>query len=301
MFAGCGAQPNLCIEVWGIDDEDLPDTLTLTSFDHADQTCQDDPDGRFVDDLPLVDGSAEAHLPAGVYEVWAAGDDWQGCIGVDVPELRLGARCEPVSMELGQRDDDPWVDSDAPNLYLYPTTPSTLSVRLPRPERLKATDPPYLGHGWEVAAWPDGRLSTQAGPRDFLFYEVRVALADFQRSAGWCSARSQALADMETAMATVGFLDREIADFAEFWDRELPAAPWLTVYPQRDPAPPDIEPRPDHLLQLWFLVERGCAPVDAPDLAPTPRRAYHAADWGVVLGPGLASPEHEGLALGLAH
>jgi hypothetical protein len=123
----------------------------------------------------------------------------------------------------------------------------------------------------------------------------------FQRSAGWCSARSQALADIETAMATVGFLDREIADFAEFWDRELPAVPWLTVYPQRDPAPPDIGPRPDHLLQLWFLVERGCAPVDAPDLEPTPRQGTHAADWGVVLGPGLASPEHEGLALGLPH
>jgi hypothetical protein len=93
-------------------------------------------------------------------------------------------------------------------------------------------------------------------------------------------------------MADMGFLANEIDDFADFWDPEFPGADRLTIYPQtRRLYRLPIDPTPDHMLRALFVLEPGCRSVTPPDLRRVKRSGYHAAEWGLVLLPGLEQPD----------
>lgn len=225
---------------------------------------------------PAVDGDGrfEAALEVGAYAVRQY-DDCYGCVAFSVAE---GA-CAEVELETHEL-----IFADAPNVYLYPTRPQPVSVRVAGPERISASDPEYPVGGWQVEAHPDGLLRTADGVHDFLFYELTVPLGIFQTSEGWCADGAQAQASIEQAMAQLGFNAAEIEDFAEFWDPVFPDADQLSILPQVSRLPAlEITPRPDHLLRAWFVVVPGCLALDAPELHAVPRAGYHAAEWGVIL------------------
>ena len=84
-------------------------------------------------------------------------------------------------------------------------------------------------------------------------------------------------------MVQAGFLPNEIVDFSDFWDAHWPAADWMTVYPQTQRLGAlRIQPEPDALLRLWFVVEEGCWPTEAAVLPQVYRVGFHASEWGVV-------------------
>jgi len=233
-----------------------------------------------VVDQPAVECAAfQSKVPVGLYGVTGYAGSCEGCEPVRVEE----DGCEYITLLLGN-----WSSVDAPNIYLYPEAPTATRVRLPRVGDLTATDPEYPRGGWDVLAFPDGRLDTVEGERDYLFYEMRMPASEFQRDEGWCVEGHLAQASIEIAMEEMGFLDNEIADFAEFWDVEFPWAPMLTVYPQIETLPwLGINPAPDHLLRAWFVVRRGCHEAESLVLPVVPRTGYHAAEWGVAVLPPL--------------
>ena len=142
-----------------------------------------------------------------------------------------------------------------------------------------------------MAAWPDGRLDTAVGQRDYLFYEMNYELARFQSERGWCVQGALAQQSIEDAMADLGFLSNEIEDFSTAWDGEFPEAPWMTVYPQFDGlASLVIDPAPDSLLRAWFVVTEGCRSVEPAEFPQVERFGYHAAEWGVAFARPLERP-----------
>jgi hypothetical protein len=80
-----------------------------------------------------------------------------------------------------------------------------------------------------------------------------------------------------------------VADFVDFWDAAWLVRRPVTVYPQLENLPPlRIEPPPDHLARVWFVVEDGCAPgLAEPELPVFDRTGYHAAEWGLAVMPPL--------------
>ncbi len=183
------------------------------------------------------------------------------------------------------------VSVDKPNLYLYPTEAADISVRLPAWRRITESDPRYPIDGWRVTAWPDGVLDTPVGERDFLFYEMNYDLAGLQQDSGWCVPGPLAQFSIEGAMAELGFLPNEIADFSTGWDGEFPETPWMTVYPQFEGlATVKIDPEPDSFLRAWFLVAPGCRAVEPADMPTILRSGFHAAEWGVAFEAPLQAP-----------
>lgn len=227
-----------------------------------------------------ADDAFEAQVPAGTYGVEViAGEnsEYTGCAGVSVPDTSPCAAEVVVELEY----EEP---VDKPNLYLYPTHPTEVSVRIPAWRKVTVADPPLPMEGWRARAWPDGQLDTAAGPRGYLFYELLFDPDRFQTEAGWCAPGPSAQATIESAMHTLGFLPREIDDFAEGWDADFPDAAWMTIYPQVDDLSAlEIHPAPDSMLRVWFLVTEGCAPVVEPQLPQIERHGFHAAEWGVAI------------------
>lgn len=231
--------------------------------------------GTTVAEPELVDDHFDTTLAPGVYGVEVvAPENYRGCEAVEITDTDVCAH--EVLVTLGYE-----ISVDKPNVYLYPTAPTNVRVSVPQWRRITESDPAYPAEGWRVRAFPDGRLVTTAGPRDFLFYELAWDPARFQTEAGWCVPGEIGQATIEDAMGDMGFLPNEIDDFAEGWDESFPAAEWLTVYPQFDLPALVIEPAPDHLLRAWFYVTDGCSAAEAPELPILPRTGWHAAEWGV--------------------
>jgi hypothetical protein len=226
--------------------------------------------------IPYAASHLEYTLDPGTYgvEISALGM-YSGCGGVEITGT---GTCEhELLIELGYE-----VPVDKPNVYLYPEAPTKVAVTIPAWKKITESEPRYPVDGWRVTAYPDGRLATKAGPRDYLFYELMFDAGRFQTEDGWCVPGATAQASIEDAMADMGFLPNEITDFADAWDPIFPAAAWMTVYPQVDDLSAlRIDPAPDHLLRAWFLVAEGCDAVVAPQIAPVPRTGFHAAEWGI--------------------
>jgi hypothetical protein len=227
------------------------------------------------------EGYFSGHVEPGEYGVSAEVGPCEACEGIEIPFDVPG--CTEVELVLSNPPE-----VDAPNVYLYPEVPTRVRVRLPGLARqITAADPPYP-QGWDVLAHPDGYLQTPWGGRDYLFYELGH-FTDYTRDEGWCVDGRFAVDDMATALEAMGFLPQEVADFVDFWDAGWTVRRPVTVYPQLENLPPlRIEPPPDNLARVWFVVEDGCAPgLVEPELPVFPRSGYHAAEWGLAVMPPL--------------
>ena len=102
-----------------------------------------------------------------------------------------------------------------PNIYLYPEMPTHVTVQLFPQGRITAAIPEY-GNGWEVMAWPDGRIDGTPG---YLFYETELAL--YQPGQSWCVKTENLATFFEELLLRYGLNDREIYDFLEYLLAEL--------------------------------------------------------------------------------
>jgi len=263
------------VAIWSV----LPSTAACDpGFDTGGTAWKD----TLVESPAVSSGHFEADLPPGDYGVVGYTGDCWGCAAFTIDDHIV----TEVELFLDYTGGD-W----APYLYLYPEQATPVSVRIFDPERTLDADPAYPRGGWQVIAHPDGQLDTLEGPRSSLFYELALDPTAFQYSQGWCVAGHQAQATIEAAMGDIGFLPDEIDDFTTFWDPVFPKAAALTIYPQtRSLYALPIEPAPQHLLRALFVLEPGCRHVAAPRLERVDREGYHAAEWGVVILPGLEQP-----------
>ena len=241
---------------------------------------------------PTADGDQfEATVDPGSYGVEVTTDgDYAGCAAAEVVDT---STCSAnVTVSLSEQ-----VQADKPNLYLYPTSRTDVSVHLPAWRRITESDPRYPVDGWRVTAWPDGQLDTPVGERDFLFYEMNWDVSRFQTDAGWCVRAPLAQLSIESAMTDLGFLPNEVDDFATAWDGEFPepdasqGPAMMTVYPQfSNLATVNIDPAPDSFLRAWFYVAPGCQAVDPVEMPQIDRTGFHAAEWGVAFEAPLKAP-----------
>ena len=203
--------------------------------------------------------------------------------------------CVPFTQEEGEQEILTLVMEEqsgdyAPYLYLYPERTELVHIELPDPSRIPAADPEYSAKGWDVIATPSGQLITSEGQRSFLFYEILLDPKELQYDSGWCVPGRQAQASIESAMADYGFLDHELADFAEFWDPVFPSARFITVYPQLDAYELFIDPAPRSLMSVNFAIAPGCREVAPPVIKPMSRAGSHAIEWGVIILGDLEEP-----------
>jgi hypothetical protein len=287
MLLGCPTAPepdpssNLCGTIArDVGEPAATGVMVLEIADGEIPCTQDTGGGGWWGDVvaePELDGDYfEAEVPVGTYGIEVYTDsDYGGCAEVEVPDTTTCAA--DVTIELEET-----IYVDKPNVYLYPEVTSPVRVAIPSWKRITESDPKYPVDGWRAIAHPDGRLETPAGQRDYLFYELTWETDRFQYEEGWCVPGRHAQASVEDAMADLGFLPNEIADFVDAWDATFPTAPWMTVYPQLEGLSPlVIEPAPDQLLRAWFVVAAGCQPVRAPELPSVARVGYHASEWGI--------------------
>ncbi|MCK4593276.1 carboxypeptidase regulatory-like domain-containing protein, partial [bacterium] len=177
-----------------------------------------------------------------------------------------------------------------PNIYIYPTEVTEVSVKLSFPAGglVTVSDPPY-GDGWRVTVTPEGTIN---GEHTFLFYEGRSGGAPLQRSQGWIVKREELEGFFRKNLAVTGFYEQEIEDFVEFWVPHLTDHPYFALHPQYNAiygeiVSLDVEPEPHSLIRLAYVIE---GLEEEMELMPAEIPAFEAGgftvhEWGVILSP----------------
>lgn len=175
--------------------------------------------------------------------------------------------------------------AEKPVIYLYPETPTTVTVRLELEGELICSYPRYED-GWTVVAEPDGTLTDAAGQQYSYLYWEGLSDAVYDLSRGFCVPGEEAAAFLETALEQLGLTRQEANEFIVYWLPKMEANEWNLISFQTeaytDWAVLDVMPVPDTVLRV-FMVWRGLdAPVkiEAQTLTAPTREGFTLVEWG---------------------
>lgn len=193
-----------------------------------------------------------------------------------------------------------WTPACKPAIYLYPEKPTRLSVKVEPEGELTKTIPEHGEEGWEVIAFPGGRIEdmTYKSNRSYktykyLFYEAKIEKLRVSQQ-GWVVAKEELPGFFDMVLGRLGLIEREIIDFKEYWVRKLTEAPYYFVgLIDRDELDRvetiGFSQKPDSFIRVRFVFEKLAAPmsVEPPILAAArEREGFVAVDWGGILVDG---------------
>ncbi len=176
-----------------------------------------------------------------------------------------------------------------PVIYLYPTTTSQVSVDLEYDGEVVAEYPQRVGKGWQVEAQPDGKLKI-AGSNiqyPYLFWEGKPTnsfSAEFAE--GYCVAKTELVAFLESQLAQRGLKDAEVTDFITYWYPIMSRNRFSLVRFATDEytssARLSIEPKPDTLIRLFMVFKGVGQSIDLvePQVTTIQRTGFTAVEWG---------------------
>ncbi len=171
-----------------------------------------------------------------------------------------------------------------PNIYLYPTEETDVSVTFSEPWLLTVTDPPYES-GWNAGATPDGTLLANGCEYGYLFYESQTFPDLYQTGEGFVIPADERRDAFTRILAAYGLNETEISDFNEFWCEKLEEGCNYAMYPQLNDTvdkamPITITPKPDATLRLWFAFVKNETPKSEAKPQPLTREGFTAIEWG---------------------
>ncbi len=180
-------------------------------------------------------------------------------------------------------------DSRKPNIYIYPETPTEVTVEFEWPVLLESSIPDYTGK-WQVTAQEDGTLITSEGERyGYLFYESETPGKYFQMDEGWLIGADTREEQYRAILSEYGFNETETQDFADYWVDKLSENIDYVMYPQMtemvdEAMPVKITPQPDHVTRIWFVYQ----PYNGQEFAeaeaePFTREGYTVVEWGGIV------------------
>lgn len=194
----------------------------------------------------------------------------------------IGDGAEPAEDAL----DPPRNYDMKPVIYLYPQTPTQVTVKLDYKGEFTCTYPEY-GDGWTVTAYPDGRLYNHADQREYttLFWEGRSDTR-YDMSEGFVVAGEDTAAFLEDKLEFLGLSAKERNDFIVFWLPKMKDNPYNFISFQTDvytqSAKLYITPEPDSLVRVFMTYSPLQEPVQVPrqTLKRAQRSGFTVVEWG---------------------
>ncbi|MBO5042725.1 MAG: hypothetical protein J6D87_07155 [Clostridia bacterium] len=173
-----------------------------------------------------------------------------------------------------------------PVIYLYPETPTEISVALTLDGRLTCTYPDY-SKGWDnFTAHPDGTLIFPDGKEYYCLYWEGIQAAEWDFSQGFCVKGEDTAAFLEWALAEQGLTAREANEFIIYWLPLMQENPYNVISFQTDSytdgAVLEITPTPDSLLRVMMAYYPSDEAVEiAPQkLEGFERDGFTVVEWG---------------------
>ena len=173
-----------------------------------------------------------------------------------------------------------------PVIYLYPETPTEVSVTLTLTGRLTCTYPDYEA-GWDgFTAHPDGTLIFPNGKEYYCLYWEGMQATEWDFSQGFCVKGEDTAAFLEWALAEQGLTAREANEFIIYWLPLMQENPYNIISFQTEAytstAVLEVTPAPDTTIRVMMAYYPSDEAVEiAPQHFETPvREGFTVVEWG---------------------
>ena len=149
---------------------------------------------------------------------------------------------------------------DKPVIYLYPEEETEVNVTLDLDFDLATTYPQY-NSGWNVTAFPDGRLINAADGRsyDYLFWEGKTQMVFGNFDKAICVKGEDTVEFLEAYLTAAGLNDSEIDDFISFWLPKMECNEYnLISFPTEEYAESarlNVSPAPDTEIRVFMVFK----------------------------------------------
>jgi len=181
-----------------------------------------------------------------------------------------------------------------PVIYLYPTAPTSVSVKIGAQVINSA---PAYGDGWyNVMAYPDGSLKYNGKIYDNLFWDGYGNGAYPDITSGTIVKTPNADKTVRIQLAQQGLNAQEISDFMNFWQPKLNSITqpytrlsWLSTSQMNSLAPLNIKPAPQTIRRVFLDFEGLSRPykLSPQTLSSFDRNGFTVVEWGGLLRSGL--------------
>jgi hypothetical protein len=181
------------------------------------------------------------------------------------------------------------VTPDKPVIYLYPTRPEAVNVRIRYAAGFSQTIPSYNTNvGWNIIATPSGQLTSQTGGQTYpyLYWEGSPTLFKFNMNAGFVVTGLNTKQFLDTQLAIMGLTKNEAEDFMSYWLPKMDHNPYNLIHfagsDYTNIVKLMITPKPESLLRVFMVFKPLTIPIMVtPQTFPTFHRVgFSAVEWG---------------------
>ena len=174
-----------------------------------------------------------------------------------------------------------------PVIYLYPTAETDVKVELGYPKEMLTFTYPSYNNGWNVTAYPDGRLINKADNSEhfYLFWEGDKKI-EWDLTKGFIVSGADSEKFLLEKLSYMGLTPREYNDFIVYWVPELAKNEYnlisFSTKQYEELAPMDITPKPDSVLRVHMVYKAVEAPynIEPQDLSQFERNGFTVVEWG---------------------
>jgi hypothetical protein len=173
-----------------------------------------------------------------------------------------------------------------PNIYIYPTEKTELSVKLKFPKGGKILESvPLYTNCWQIQVESSGLIN---GEYRYLFYEARIPEI-LQRESGWVLEGNELEDFFKENLTALTFSEPEINDFLDYWLPYFSNESTYIVYPLfaedlKEIIELNFSLPPDHINRVIYLIEEytGNVTVKNPENPTYEREGFTVLEWGVI-------------------
>ena len=193
----------------------------------------------------------------------------------------------------GGSNDGPYVDGggDAakPVIYLYPTSPQEVSVKLKYDGQLTDIYPGFnQPDGWKVLAQPNGELTdlSTLKPYSYLFWEGKSSKPIALPDEGFVVKGSDTIEFLQQKLAYLGLTPKEYNEMIVYWLPKMQHNAYNHVYfattSYTDTARLEVEPKPDSVLRVFMVFRplEQSKQVKEQSLQTFERKGFSVIEWG---------------------
>jgi|GEM_PF-2599448 hypothetical protein len=285
--SGCGTRYSAAYVDTKPLDEESPKTVLFTKSDLK----------KISDSLEIYQVINKNH-PAykAAYETWYA-PDW---VNGQKPSYEKFLETKPLPFFLYKDVMGHWTTYTAegvavvaecgkPVIYLYPTTTTEVSVKLPPTIDVTVSEPTYPHQGWTTVAEPNGQLTMADGNTyGSLFWEGYGATYKTPTT-GFIVKGNEVESFLQKTLAQYGLNAQESKDFMDFWVPIMKPYNTMRISFVTDEwsknVPLSVSPEPQTSIRIfmdWSPVSSNTT-IKAPTITTPSRDGYTLVEWGGLL------------------
>lgn len=177
---------------------------------------------------------------------------------------------------------------DKPVIYLYPEKETDVHVELELTESELSTTYPRYNNGWDVTAYPDGRLINKSDGTHhrYLFWDSVNSRTAFEMSRGFCVSGEDTESFLREKLTYMGLTEDEMNEFIVYWLPRMEHNAYNLITFQgkayTDSAKLSITPEPDSLCRIFmaYMPLERAVEIEPQQLDTFERKGFAVVEWG---------------------